>query len=355
VYFETASNLIIPNGALGDEKDIAGLYIYTVEVVQGRTLSNDAIGVSSGAVNQVFKLSYAEALPNTMVLSVFNGTTYEVWERVESFIDSKADSNHYRIIQNEEYSTFIIFGDGFTGKIPPTGANPIYVTYRIGGGEKGNVAPNTLTLLNSNTGFVNGTFNPYTPIEKGTDREDKDSIKRNAPAYNRTRWGLLKEEDFVDHIRMNYSDTIKTSSAVSDLTNPNLLKIRVLPKPPHTLESITPVLLADLLDRRIVGSEFTILPTQYKTTDITFSLIVLDHYDQNTVKNTVSFYALSLLQDLEFGEEVILSSLCSDIQSTVEGIKSLRVVDPVDDIILPTPEEIVQINSVIVNAIGGDL
>ena len=49
IFFETAQDLTIPAGSLGDEQDDDGNYIYAVKVVSGETINQDVIGTSTGA------------------------------------------------------------------------------------------------------------------------------------------------------------------------------------------------------------------------------------------------------------------------------------------------------------------
>ena len=355
IYFETAQALTLPVGVLGDEQDLVGAYTYSVDAIQGYTVNTDSIGKSNGTANQVFKLSNKEALPNTLVVNVFNGLAYDEWTLVDSFIDSKATSKHFRITQDEDVNTYIIFGDNFTSAIPPSSNNPIYATYRVGGGVKGNVSPNTITLMETSSSFISKTFNPFVASTRGTDKESKESIKVNAPTYNRVRWGLLREEDYKGYIAMEYPNEILATSVVKDATDPLLLHIGVLPQPSHTLEELTVTLTADLLDRRIVGSRFDIISPKYKNFDLTLSLIVLDYYNQLEVKNAVSQYIISALKlgNYTFGAEVVFSILCGKVMNSVEGIKSLRVINPADDVLAPASDEILNLGTVTVNAIGG--
>ena len=61
IYFETASDLVIPAGKLGNEMQ-DGKYLYTVKVVQGVSVSGEFLGSSTGSKDQSFKLNYTPVI-----------------------------------------------------------------------------------------------------------------------------------------------------------------------------------------------------------------------------------------------------------------------------------------------------
>lgn len=65
-------------------------------------------------------------------------------QEVEDFVDSAAADAHFRTTRDNQGYVTVHFGDGRRGRVPPEGAE-IRVRYRVGGGEEGRVAPDSLT------------------------------------------------------------------------------------------------------------------------------------------------------------------------------------------------------------------
>ena len=92
VSFETVEDLLIPAGCLGDEKDDNGNYIYTVNVEQGSSITNDLIGTSNGSPYQTMRLNYTEVLTDSIRLFVDEGDGEEP-EEGESSVNTQAEGN----------------------------------------------------------------------------------------------------------------------------------------------------------------------------------------------------------------------------------------------------------------------
>lgn len=82
----------------------------------------------------------------------------------------------------------IRFGDGTFGAIPAPGSI-FEVTYRVGGGARGNVAADAITQVDpasDPTGLIRSVTNPF-PAEGGADEEADDAVRRLAPEAFRAR------------------------------------------------------------------------------------------------------------------------------------------------------------------------
>jgi predicted phage baseplate assembly protein len=86
------------------------------------------------------------------------------------------------------------FGDGIDGMIPPRGVNNIHVTYRSGGGTAGNVGAGAIDLASSVLG-IDGA-QQREPASGGTDPEDIDVAKANAPSRLRALERAVTAADF---------------------------------------------------------------------------------------------------------------------------------------------------------------
>lgn len=357
IYFETVEDLDIPPNCYGDEKDINGKYLYTVKTVQGKTVLSDPIGFSKGSEGQTFRLTHNDSLPSTIQILVFNGVSYDEWVQVDSFIDSSPTSKSYRVLQDDLGVTDVMFGDGRTGLIPFTSQSHIYASYRVGGGSKGNVAPNTINLLDSNSSYIKSTFNPYPPYERGMDREDIDSIRKNIPISARTRWGLITKPDYANFILKDHSDKVLVVTSQHSPIDTLILDLYLLPKDPYTFLEVKEVLMEYMTDRLLIGGSITINEPTYLEQSISLSMTVKDYYKQSDVKAGVIAYLADFFKigNINFNEEVILSDVCSDIKNTVEGVKTLRFINPVNDVLVGGSTQLIKITSITVDAVGGDV
>ena len=136
VIFETDSALTIP----AKSGNVNGSN--TVTASQGITVSNEVIGVSNGTTDQFFQLSNTSVINDSIKITI-NGVNYQ---KVDYLIDSNSYDPVFATNTDADGITYVVFGDGISGRIPPNGVQ-IYATYRIGGGVIGNVASTTIKYI----------------------------------------------------------------------------------------------------------------------------------------------------------------------------------------------------------------
>lgn len=153
------------------------------EVLQGATVA-DRIGLADGSRDQAYPL------PQGPLLAVGSvAVAGAVWTEVEDFLSSAATDAVYTRTEAADGSQVIRFGDGDAGAVPPDGAE-IVATYRIGGGESGNVGAGTISRDRSGNTRIANLRNPraasgWVPQE-GTTPESLDALRVEAPASLRT-------------------------------------------------------------------------------------------------------------------------------------------------------------------------
>ena len=344
VYFETKSDLVIPAGALGNEMQ-GDKYLYTVKVVQGISVSSEIIGSSTGSPNQRFKLNYSPVILDSISILINEGNGFELWNRVDNFVDSTATSRDYIVDIDDNDEATIIFGDGVFGKIPKIFDSGIYCNYRVGGGSQGNVGANKIVLLDSNIALVNSTFNPYTADIEGQDKESLEEIKRNAPIAHRTPWGAVTINDFADVVKANFLEVDKARSYATGGSD-NDVDIYVLLK---NDADISPKLEEDVFDmfdenkggRKIIGAGAVALIPAIKTpVNITATLAVKPRYDFESVKAKIvdfltDYFAVG---NRDFETELSFSELSAEIMNpdnAIEGIRFFKITSPTVDVLTP--------------------
>ena len=363
IVFETVEDLVIPAGKLGNEQNKNGDYIYSILAVQGESIKNDYIGSSNGTPYQSFSLSYLEVLIDSIELYVNEGDGETLWRRVDNFQDCDEDSKVYTVSVDEYDNCTIEFGSGVRGKIPAIFDNGIRANYRVGGGEIGNVQPNTITVIETDIPFVDECFN-LDPVTLGHEKESIEEIRYNAPAHNRTRDRAVTLQDYEDLININvskYDDfygILNTKAVRNEENNLNLFLYYQMREGYEMTEDLENLLSSFFRVRTMLGTSYTLTPFSPYVVNIEANLIVLNDYSREEVKEEVIQYINSYFDygNFTFGDEIVKSELEEEIKNSIEGVKSFRINTPTEDIIVSDEEyKIFSLGTLTVNDSGGDL
>lgn len=156
------------------------------------------------------------------------------WEKVEDFSDSDGGSRHYLL---DKVSGKINFGNGIRGMAPPIGVNNIKATYRIGGGETGNMEAYSITKLYSDLKHINAVYNPIAS-EGGSGTESVNEMVERAPAKFKHRDRAVTGEDIVYLAREAHEKIakVKVLSGLDEEENsvPGLITVVIVPDIPGT-------------------------------------------------------------------------------------------------------------------------
>lgn len=354
LYFETSKDFIIPAGAKGDEKDGNGDYLYTVDVIAGKSVYQDVVGSSAGTPLQSFMLHYVNAIVDSIQVYVNEGDGEELWRRVDTFFDADEHSKVYMALVDDFDQCVIQFGNGLKGKIPVAFPNGIIASYRVGGGEASNIGENLITVMETSVAFVNSTFNLPAKI-MGHDKESLESIKVNAPAFYRTRNRLVTLEDYEDLLRMNFISFMEVQ-CVRDETYKLLAHLYYKMREGH---AFTPTLAAQvdafISERCMIGTSYDISPCVMETVDIEAKLYVSRDYVPEVIENQVETYLAGVTfyyENVPFDAVLVKSDVERDIISTIPGIVSFRINTPTDDIISPSaPQNILKLGTVTIETL----
>jgi hypothetical protein len=186
---------------------------------QGVTTTDEALGVSNGTPGQVFKI----AQPGVVINSSGSNITVKVGGVQYTYSSSLVDNNPYdsafTTTMDADGYTYIVFGDGVGGRIPPA-SYAITATYRVGVGSAGNIAANSLAK-NTLTGSYNVTIAQVGTGTGGADQESTDSIRVNAPRALRTLRRAVSLKDYA-YLALQVSGVSKSSADSSVWSNVNL-------------------------------------------------------------------------------------------------------------------------------------
>lgn len=360
LYFELDDDLIIPANCTGLEKDEEGNYLYKVSCTQGYTVEDDTLGTSDGTANQTFIVPRRDVIKDSVIVSVIgeNGITEE-WTRVSNFINSSPLDKHYIVTLDENNIATVHFGNGKSGKIPATHIDGLTVTYRIGGGTIGNVAPKVINRTDENLAYITETFNPAEPYVLGVDRESLEEIKLNASSSFKTQWSCITTEDYADILKGEHY--VLDAYSYSEKSKPLDIIVFVLPKNytemnEDTLKQLRKMLEQVYLSKKALGVTVTIrwANIQYVTLnlDVTVDETTSKAIVREQIEDTV--FADYNVENRKIGDNIYLSRILADILN-VEGV--VDVTGYLDDnkakVTPNEPGTVTVINTITTNVTGG--
>jgi len=189
IYFETTSELVIPAGAL--ER--------SVSVIQGKTTEYAELGISDGLANQRFTVPETPVAASSLRVYVDEGAGPQEWEIVDTMIENYGCDTVCMTFEDDQNNVHVQFGDNGQGKIPDPGAS-VLATYRVGGGEVGNVGSDTITIIESPLSY-NGsplTITVTNPLAAsgGEDPQTIENARLEGPRSLRALYRAVTAEDF---------------------------------------------------------------------------------------------------------------------------------------------------------------
>lgn len=161
-----------------------------VSALQGIQVTAETLVVSaSGNTLQSYKISNPKVV-HTFVEVTVSGS---IWTQVDNFSESEYNDQHYTLSFDDEDFTYVNFGDGIFGACPPTGV-AITVTYIYT--STLNIAANQIIRVIGSLASTIGVINPI-GATGGDTSESNDSMKINAPAFNRSSNRIVTSSDAV--------------------------------------------------------------------------------------------------------------------------------------------------------------
>lgn len=119
------------------------------------------------------------------------------WHQVERLTAMSANERGYLVRQQDDARVTVQFGDGQFGARLTSGQMNVTARYRVGIGAEGNVKAGQISLLLNRPLGVKGVINPLA-ASGGTDPEDGERARRNAPLTVRALERIVSLRDFED-------------------------------------------------------------------------------------------------------------------------------------------------------------
>lgn len=327
IVFETNTAVTVP----AKENSINGSA--TVYATQGETVLSDVLGVSDGAPNQQFQLSESPVI-NGSVSVLVSGVTYS---QVPYLIDYQEYDPVFIAETDADNVTYVTFGDGISGRIPPNGAQ-IVASYRVGGGVAGNVTANTikfilsnqvtgLTVINQSVGQISGA------AAGGADPESTDSIRVNAPQSIRA---LSRAVSLADYASLTVQ-VPGVAKAISVAEVYSSVTIYIAPYGDSGLQSdgltastvfnnLVEKVYAFFADKTAPGTTLTFQPPKYVPAKLKLDCVLLPQYLKAKVTTDIeaAVQELFAFDNVAFNDRINLQDVLGTVNA-VPGVSRLSV------------------------------
>lgn len=203
-----------------DKPEISHILLNTAWASQAITIKQELLGSSTGQKDQVFEITLQPVLTGQQV-EVFevdqlsaaellalhvaegedavtpepDGSGYWVrWHETPDFYASGRQDRHYTL---DHLTGALRFGDGRHGRVPIPGRNNLRITYRSGGGDNGNRAPNMVNELKSALAYIDRVTNVVS-ASGGAEVETLDQARQRGPTLLRHQGRAVVAQDYED-------------------------------------------------------------------------------------------------------------------------------------------------------------
>lgn len=321
--------------------------------VQGRSVSDNPLGSSTGAPNQRFTTSRDHFILNSQIVRV-DGV---VWTPVLDFLESAAQDEHYVVELGENDRADIVFGDGVTGKIPPIGQGNIRCDFRFGAENDGNVGPNTLIVDKTGLTFVDRQFNPRQAVgwaeAQAASPASLEKAKIEGPASLRTQEVALGPDDLENlttrFIDANGSSPFGRARAIEEGFGPKTVELVVVARGggQATLTQLSELdtyfngdktVTPPIKKRFVANQTVTSVNFDPRPIDVTATVTAPTGFtSQQIVNRLLEILQPEALRDdgvtflWEFGAEVPRSRIIHEIFETDPGISKVVLTEPATD------------------------
>lgn len=270
------------------------------------------------------------------------------------FFASSTDQKLFQVIYDDNFKATVLFGNGIAGISPPDSAS-YTISYRVGGGSRGNIISNFINA-NIETNVGTGVTTNTTKATGGSDAETVTHAKKYAPLTFARQDRVVTLDDYT-----NFANTFVTSygtvgKAVAATRKAycsgNIIDIYVVEKATDLqVQKATPTfkqqLITALQPKKMVTDEIVVVDGLIRTLDLDVTVKVdkqlktKEQLIKSKVRNAVLSYMA--VDNREFGETLILS----DINRAIFELDEVRIasVDNFTQNIQVDFNELIQLNN----------
>jgi predicted phage baseplate assembly protein len=254
------------------------------------------------------------------------GANIASWNLQESLAFSRAGQLDYVIEIDENDEATVIFGDGSFGAIPAAGSQ-IQATYRVGGGQNGNVPAGAIqTVVGAPQLALLGAqvTNPY-PSTGGADRESIGHAVEHAPAVFRSLQRAVTAADY-EALALSFQGVGKVQAQA---TGWNTVTLYVAPEGGGKVSDVLEAnLKAYFEDKRVLSQIIEVQDVDYVQILVTAQIGVESFYLPSEVQASVQAAAAALLSfdNVDFGQTIYLSKFY-EVSEAIPGVLYVNVTE----------------------------
>jgi hypothetical protein len=291
-------------------------------VAEGRRIS-EVISVSDGTPYQRFMLPHAKVILRPSGIdpdvTIDDGTDTK-WLRQETLAFSGADQAHFAVEVDEQDRATVVFGDRF----PPAHAD-VRATYRVGGGEQGNVRIGTITTIDNAPTLteLGAMISNEKQAAGGAERESIEHAVSQAPAVFRALGRVVTIGDYETHAKaFGGVGKVRARSAPG-----GLVILTVAPNGGGKVSAdLKSGLNAYFEDKRAIGTRIDIRDPCYAPIYV-HAVVDVDPYFSNTrIANQVRAAIRGVLSfdRASFGQTLYLSKFYEAIEA-IDGVVGVDI------------------------------
>ena len=268
----------------------------------------------------------------------------------------------FEILYDDTFAATVVFGDGTVG-VSPNDSASYFVTYRVGGGSRGNILPDSisLTMEGATNGVATTAQVSNTSIAAGgANAESVEHAKKYGPLTFARQDRIVTLEDYTVFANTYISNigTVGKANAVTRkaFSSANVIDIYILEKASDLqLQKATPAfkrnLLVDINKKKMATDEVVIVDGLIRTLDLVVTVRIDKEEKQNQsliisqLRNKILNYMNS--ENRDFGQALVLS----DLNRTIFEVDVVRMssIDNLANNIEIDFNEIIQLNNLTIN------
>ena len=351
--------------------------VFDVSSVGGTVAVTDAVLLEGALVQETGTFISPESIQSislgqapyversAQVFLTGNALTEGVYtEEANIYFASGGTDKIFQVTTDPLFKASILFGDNTTGQSPSIG-DQYTVTYRVGGGTRGNIdessinAPITVT---SNGVEQQATLENSSLATGGRDAESIAQAKRYAPLVFRSQDRLVTLPDFkgfANSFASNYGSTGKATATVRRaFSSANIIDLFVLERASdrqlrRATKEYKRQLLAALEEKKMLTDEVVVVDGLIRTLDLVVTINIDAKFRRNEAsllqgaRSSIENYMN--MDNTDFAEPFVPQDL---IRTVLENQTNIRyaTVDNVSTAINVGFNEIIQLNNLTIRA-----
>ena len=246
------------------------------------------------------------------------------YTQVATLNDSNPEDPHYVVRMNEDGTLNIGFGDGRHGRRLPSGNNNVRVTFRVGAGLSGNLAPLSLVKEVKPHHLIDRVVQPIESTG-GNNKEEAESMRQHAPASLLALERAVSLSDFTNLATNNSS--VWQARAIRlqpGLGRTDAVEVVIVPAGGGPLGTVGDVVQEYLMAHALPGVMVTVTAYQSVILDLNVMIRVkeeefdADLVAEDTRRALVDAFSL---HEAKLGEAMFRSQIIAVVEG-VQGVEN---------------------------------